>query len=108
MAPDPNKSFFTAAAWYGLIAPFTTAGIAWLILAAQGRSPRGAPDPADTVLGLGLIALVSSLAMSLVSLLGIRKHGARVILWKALFGILASCFFGYLFMLVGVAGVCRQ
>jgi hypothetical protein len=96
----PQQSFFSIAAWYSLLAP-VIAGIALVLLGSLGffsRFDSPGIDP-DTVLSFMAVVLLSSVVMSIISLFGIRRHGARVILWKAALGILVSCIF-----YVGVAG----
>jgi len=113
--PEIKLRFFLVAAWYGLIAPFVTAGITWMLLTLIGPYDRRAHpwnergfDPQEPVLQIAFCILLSCILACVVSLFGISRHGARVILWKALAGFVASCFFLWLVGEVSMAMVAPQ
>ena len=90
--PNHNRSFFSIAAWYALIAPLaaaTIAGVGWLIFCFLNFNPQSFPAD-DFVLGGVAFFLVTSVIASIVSLFGIRRHGWRVIAWKSLGGFILS------------------
>jgi len=93
----PRKSFFTWAAMYSFVAPLATAAVSFAIFYGVhflGGGPLG--DGSTNFISLsGLIVVATSLILGVVSLFGIERHGARVILWKALLGILLSCVVGF-------------
>ena len=89
--PISKRPFFSIAAWYGLIAPFAAAAIAGWILTPEPSDIRHPRLSFDAVFGFVACILISSVLASITSLFGIRRHGARVIWWKALVGFLASC-----------------
>jgi hypothetical protein len=92
-----RQSFFSIASWYCLIAPFLAAWFASLILEREGPYDRFNPLPfpnQDQAVDIAFLVCVSSLALGVASLFGIPRHGWKVILWKAVPGILASGFFG--------------
>jgi hypothetical protein len=106
-----QQSFFSAAAWYCLVAPFLTAGIGLWILHVEGPYDRFNPLPfpnQDQVEDISFWICLSSFVLGLASLLGIRRHGLKVILWKALPGILASGFFGLAAFFCIFGRICRQ
>jgi membrane protein required for beta-lactamase induction len=106
-----NQSFFSIAAWYCLVAPFAVAGFAFTVLHVEGSYDRFNPIASphqDQVEDILFFVCLSSLVLGIASLFGIRRHGVRVILWKALLGILASCFFGFVAFAGIATRVCRQ
>jgi hypothetical protein len=84
------------AAWYSLVAPFV-AGLTSMIFLEnypyRSSKPETIPTELD-ILGIALLVCMSSTILGAISLLGIHRHGKRVILWKAVTGILSSCVFG--------------
>ena len=70
-----------------------TAGITILI----GNMCKSGDPVAYYLLGAFFIQIIS-LILGIVSLFGIPRYGARLILWKALIGIIASC--GMEFMII--------
>jgi hypothetical protein len=106
-----RQSFFNLAAWYCLIAPFITAGLALIILNTEGPYDRFHPLPfpnQDQVVDLTLWACLSSVVFGLAGLFGIRRHGLGVILWKVLPGIIASCLFGFAAFVLVLGRIGRQ
>jgi len=105
--PTASKcSFFSIAAWYCLIAPFTTYAIAWLAYLLEGDTryhPFG--DPA---LDVSFWACVSAVPLGVVSLFGIPRHGVKVIVWKALIGIGTGFIFGCFGFLGIYSRIARQ
>ena len=90
--PNPNRSFFSIAAWYALIAPLAAAaiaGVGWLFFCFLIFNPGSCPV-FDLVLGAVAFFLATSVIASIVSLFGIRRHGWRVIVWKSLVGFILS------------------
>jgi hypothetical protein len=84
---DSSGSFFTKAAWFSLIIPFFVPAVWFCILAATNRM--------DLPAMVSFFVLLSSLALGVVSLFGVRRHGRKRIVWKAVVGIVASIVFGY-------------
>ena len=106
-----HQSFFSIAAWYCLIAPFLAAAFAVIVYRVEGPYDRFNPLPfpnQDQVEDIAFWICVSSLVLGIASLFGIRRHGWKVILWKALFGILASGFFGFCALVCIAMRVGRQ
>lgn len=84
---DSGGSFFTKAAWFSLIVPFSAPVVWFCVLAATSRLDL----PAMT----SFFILLSSLALGIASLFGVRRHGRKRIVWKAAIGIVASVVLGY-------------
>ena len=102
---DSRKSFFNRAAWCSFLIPLVTAAITFVLISEQAHKLI-----TDNTFVLYLICAfcfqVISLILALWSLFGIPRHGAKLILWKAALGILASCGMGIvIFLLVLVAGM---
>jgi hypothetical protein len=91
---SPVKSFFTWAAWYSLVTPFVTAAITFLVLFVESRTGYMEYDIVNFVLLCGFLLVISSLISGALSFFGVPRHGARVIVWKAIIGMLASCIVG--------------
>ena len=90
--PSPRSSFFSIAAWYCWIAPIVVTVVAIAIYSREGDTrhhPLG--DPA---VDIAFWVSISGLVLGMASLFGMRRHGAKVILWKALLGIVVSCLCG--------------
>jgi hypothetical protein len=87
VAFDSGGSFFTKAAWFSLIIPFLVPVVWFCILAATSRL--------DLPAMVSFFILLSSLALGVVSLFGVRRHGGRRIVWKAVVGIVTSIVLGY-------------
>ena len=88
-----NRSFFTVAAWYCWTAPLVASSISTAIYVSEGDTRyHRLGDPAGDI---AFYVCISALVLGVVSLFGIRRHGARVILWKALLGILLSFLCGF-------------
>jgi hypothetical protein len=113
----PNR-FFSYAAWYSLLAPFAAAGITRLVIEIENmegsfdskyRATHAHACPiADSVEDIAFFVCISSFALGIASLFGIRSVGAGRILWKAVPGILASGFFATVAYLLMCLRVCRQ
>jgi hypothetical protein len=108
--PALKRSFFTFAARYSLIAPFAAVGIALVL--SRIEDPYNRYQPAlfnvDILEDVAFFVCMSSLGMGIASLFGIRKHGAKRILWKALAGVLASGSLSFCVLVIIAARVCRQ
>ena len=85
---DSGGSFFTKAAWFSLIVPFLVPVVWFCILAATSRI--------DLPAMISFFVLLSSLALGIASLFGVRRHGRKRIVWKAMIGIIASVVLGYI------------
>jgi hypothetical protein len=97
--------FFYIAAWYSLIAPFVAGGFAFLTIRLGGPYDRNntvlfSYTSQDLAVTTALFICLSSLVLGIISLSGIEKYGLNAILWKALIGILASCFFGWCCLMI--------
>ena len=105
-APSSKQSFFSIAAWYCWIAPLVVTGIATAVFIAEGDTRyHTLGDPA---VDISFWVCISGLALGVVSLFGIRRHGARVIVWKALLGIVVSLLCGAYATLGIWARIARQ
>lgn len=87
---ESKKSFFNRAAWFSLFTPVVTFGVTVALFRLHVDR-----DLLDFYLGVTLCLQIISLILGIVSLFGIPQHGARLILWKAVIGILASCGMAY-------------
>jgi hypothetical protein len=105
-----GRSFFSVVAWYAVFASLAALacyGVGWRNNIPDLRY-YSSPDYADNA--ASLLAITAFFA-SVASLFGIRRHGWRVIVWKALVGLLFSCLvFRGLFILAmsEMAQVSRQ
>ena len=82
-----------------------------MVVIIEGPYDRLNPHPfpnQDQVEDITFWVCLSSVVLGIASLLGIRRHGLRVILWKALLGILVSGAFGFLALVSIFMRVCRQ
>ena len=86
-ALDSGGSFFTKAAWFSLIVPFLVPVLWFCILAVTSRM--------DLPAMVSFFVLLSGLAFGIASLFGVRRHGRKRIVWKAVVGITASVVLGY-------------
>src|SRR5271170_4977498 len=82
-----KKSFFNLAAWCSFFIPFITAVFTFTV----GPNINSDSDAADMFLLVAFCLQIFSVVLGIVSLFGISRHGARLILWKAVIGIFASC-----------------
>jgi len=106
-----NFSLFSLAAWYCLVAPFAAAGFSmptYIKYSGYEHWQQQSFPTRNDALQILLLVCLSSFVLGIVSLFGIRRHGRSVILWKALAGILASCFFGLFAFVVLLADIGRQ
>lgn len=103
---NKNWSFFSMAAWYSLVVPFLALAAMLLIFNLEGRVwfiPPASRQLSGAVYGWLLLTNVSSFLLGVVSLFGIRKHTMASILWRAIPGIIVSCFFGFFCFAMGMA-----
>jgi hypothetical protein len=103
-----RRPFLVLAASYSCFTPFIVAILTtvFFIIVDQAEAKQHriifARHAAGDVLLIPFWLLVSSLLFGVLSLFGIRKHGASPILLKAIIGILASFGFGFIvFALIG-------
>jgi uncharacterized membrane protein len=94
-----KQTYFSIAAWYCLVAPLLASGFATLICFLEGPYERHHRVLVSFINefqanDIQCWVCVSSLVVGLVSLFGMRRHGLNAILWKTIFGILASGLFG--------------
>jgi hypothetical protein len=89
----PKQSFCSVAAWYSLVAPFAAIAVGWLNLALRDRYSS---TVFDWTVGFVAWVLITSVLASITSLFGIRRHGVRVIVWKAAVAFVVSCCLFYL------------
>lgn len=90
-----KKSFFNLAAWCSFLIPFITA----IFILKLGYNINRDSQAADIFLLITFSLQIFSIVLGIVSLFGISRHGARLILWKAAIGILASCGMGVFLIL---------
>src|SRR5271154_3176535 len=95
-----KKSFFNLAAWCSFFIPFITA-----IFTFDGHNINSDSHAADIFLLVAFCLQIFSIVLGIVSLFGISRHGARLILWKAVIGILASCGMGLFLILCAMVGL---
>ena len=69
--------------------------------------PQSFPTEQDA-LQIALLVCISSFLLGIVSLFGIGRHGIKVILWKAMIGIVASCIFGGILFVSAIGDVAHQ
>jgi hypothetical protein len=91
---DSRKSFFNRAAWYSLSIPFITAAVTFGLTCAVIHKYLD-NDSFVTYLIWAFCFQIIGVILGLLSLFGIRRHGAGLILWKGAAGIAASCYVGY-------------
>ena len=103
-----RASAFSLAAWISLLVPPAIAGLTVGLVALSGQ---GGLAPLSRQFGgdwNGVAVLVDAVCFGLgvFSLFGIRKHGAAVILWKAVPGVFISGGLGFChFMLMMLSGI---
>jgi len=91
---DSRKSFFNRAAWYCFCIPLVTAAATYALACAAIHKYMDS-DSFVIYLIWAFCFQIIAIILGLLSLFGIRRHGARLILWKAAAGIAASCYVGY-------------
>jgi hypothetical protein len=91
-ASRSDVSLFTIAAWYSLIVPFSVPVLWFIIPATTSR--------VDLPAMISFFVLLNTLALGVVSLFGIPRHGRKRILWKALIGIIASVVSGFFALVI--------
>ena len=93
-----NATAFSVVAWASLIVPFLVLAVVKATLLVSGHTSL-LPPPSRQFIGdlhgAALLADVASMILGLFSLLGIRRYGVALILWKALPGIVVSGLFGF-------------
>jgi hypothetical protein len=89
--PNPNRSFFSIAAWYAVVAPFVVIAV-WGVCGVLDRLSVGCNKEYvfETVIFVSGFGPITSVAASIVSLFGIRRHGWRFIVTKSLGGFVLS------------------
>jgi hypothetical protein len=102
MDESRKLSFFPIAAWCAVIGPLFAAGIiclGWHF----GLPDKHSKSPAEACFQIAGSMSILSLLASIVSLFGLISHGSRVLLWKAVAGLVLSwsilavlCFIGML------------
>ena len=90
--PVERKSFYYQAARASLFIPLVTFGVTLVLFGSNSHIS----SEVTGYFALGaFVVQVISLILGIVSLFGIPRHGARLILWKAVVGIIASCGMGF-------------
>ena len=104
VAPSKREpSFFSVAAWISLIIPLTTFGVIAGLLSLSGHTnllPPPSRQFTGDLNGWAVLIDLGSLILGVISLFGIRRHGAAFILWKAVPGIIASGALGFYHFLI--------
>jgi hypothetical protein len=100
-ALNSGMSFFNLAAWYSLVTPFATIAAYLILCLIAAHSHR------DDNFGINFMFCLiwvqfSSFIGGIVSLFGVKQHGVKIILWKSVIGILASCGVGFLAFIMWV------
>ena len=94
-----RKSFFNRAAWISVFTPIVTLGVAIAMV-----FPRDIDSNLMTYFFAGAFCVqIASLILGIASLFGISKYGAKLILWKAILGIIGSAGMGIVLFLGMVA-----
>ena len=93
---------FVLAAWYSCLAPFVVAAATGLFIWGVIDHPTLRRTTYSEILYIPILILPSSLVFGVVSLFGMRKHGIKPILLKAIIGILASLAFGLIIFALAV------
>ncbi|SRR5260221_6810100 len=99
---DSRKSFHNRAAWWSFSIPLITAPVTFGLICAEINRNM---DSDSFVLYLiwAFCFQIIGVILGLISLFGIPRHGAKLILWKAAIGIAASCGIGYVIPLLAFA-----
>ena len=90
---ESKKSFFNRAAWLSVFIPLVTFVVTFVLFRWDWHISIDVQE--KYLFGAGCVQVIS-LILGIVSLFGIRRHGARLIVWKAAIGIIASCGMGFL------------
>lgn len=91
---DSRKSFHNRAAWYCFSIPLVTAAVTFVLACAEIHKYLDS-DSFVIYLIWAFCFQIIGVILGLLSLFGIPQYGAKLILWKAAIGILASCGIGY-------------
>jgi len=118
MTSSNGNHFYRYAAWYSLVAPLVVGSVTFLVdFCGVGRSYDFAYQNThathffpiqDSVEDVAFWVCISSFAVGIASLFGIRRVGAKVILWKAGLGIIVSGFFAGIALFLLAMRFCRQ
>jgi hypothetical protein len=98
MAAKRQPSFFSIAAWMSLIVPLATLAITTAISSLSGHTsflPPPSRHFSGDLNGWAMLIDFVGLILGVFSLFGVRKHGAALILWKALPGVFLSGVLGF-------------
>jgi hypothetical protein len=98
-----QTSFFSIAAWLSLLVPFAAVGVVLALNSLSGHTnllPPPSRQFVGNLNGSALLVDLGSFVLGLLSLIGIRQHGAAFILWKAVPGILGSGIFGFFHFMI--------
>jgi hypothetical protein len=93
---------FVLAAWYSCVTPFVVAAATSVFIWEVIQHPTLRRTTYSEILYIPILILPSSLISGIVSLFGMRKHGIKPILLKAIIGILASLAFGFIIFALAV------
>lgn len=93
---DSKKSFSNRAAWISLLTPIVTFGVSFALFKPDWHLNS---DFVGYYLFGAFCLQIISLILGIMSLFGMPQHGAKLILWEAAIGILASCGMGFLCLL---------
>src|SRR6266446_2504970 len=91
---DSRKSFFNRAAWCSFCIPLVTAAVTFVLTCAIIFKYMDG-DFFFSYLYWAFRFQIIGVILGLLSLFGIPRHGAELILWKAAAGIATSCGVGY-------------
>ena len=98
IAAKHQRSFFRIAAWISLVAPLATLGVVLIIFSLSGHAsflPPASRQFSGDLHTSALLVDVGSFVLGLFSLFGISRHGAALILWKAVPGLIISGMLGF-------------
>jgi len=99
---NSRKSFHNRAAWWSFSIPFITAAVTFALTCAVIHNYLDRDSFVLCLIWAFCFQIIGAI-LGLLSLFGIPRHGARLILWKAAIGILASCGIGYVIPLLAFA-----
>lgn len=98
-----KKSFFNRAAWASILMPVIAFGTLVVVSFLYGSTYSNDTNKfiGECLDGAFCVSIIS-LILGIMSLAGIRRHGAGHILWKAVIGIIVSLATGFI-TLIGIA-----
>lgn len=101
-----RPSAFSVAAWISLLVPPVLSGIVVGLVVLSGQTSVFSRQFGSDWNGVAVLVDAVCFGLGVFSLFGIRKHGAAIILWKAVPGMLLSGGLGFChYMLMMLSGI---